>query len=1239
MKALFVFLFFLSGSGLLAQEVAQIRGSVLDAETGKPIPFASVYFNSTSIGATADSVGNYALKNVPIHYTDLVFSSIGYETFFYKVSLTAQKIVTLVVKLKPSKKSLHEIVVKGKRDHVWKDNYERFLKEFIGSGPNASQCKIENPEVLNFYFSEDMLKASASHPLEVTNLALGYKINVSLEQFALGLDYYRISFHSRFQKLEAKDGREEFRWQVNRSNSYRGSLRHFLKALIETRGQAEGFRVYRPVTARLRNGSQVNVRPTGEVLPEILCPQKVPNGELPGYYRLMKRGVIEIHYLNTFTPKSKRVYPDFPHPVSWLEISDEYLLCPFTGIIKSNANAMISGEMARRRLADALPEDYDPLQDEGNIYLAKHLAQTGTIHGAAIDSASGKPLTGALIFINNSLFKTTSYLGQFELNNIPQGSYTVVATYGSYCAEGRKIEVRGDSVSNVRFLLPTRAYQPWVEPPTFQELETQDLKRMYFTDHFVNWHSFSTKISNMNVLEIKFSKDKALMRSSGPLEIVDNRTGYKLSYFLKEAEVQMGRNGKSSVHGFASFDTLTARSLSEREKWMENRNEIYRGSLGHLVRSVAEGRSKEEGFNIYSLNSVAKAGKKHRFKRVTVPLPDDSLLVKGKGNSCFDLKIPENTFVRFDDGQSTKIEATRSLPVSSLGYLPDEIELTLKGPMSRKVIPILPMEFDPTTAPGTDPKVLVFIKANDLNSLQKMVEKTFLHTDKDYYYPGEKIWYKVYLRYGSIKLKDSLSKVLHVELIGPEKKVIRNEILKIENGIAWGDIALPDSLKEGLYYLRAYTRWAMNFGNEYISMKPIPVLSTEQNVAPAEIKSRSGRKENVVIHTDKIIYKPREKIVVSIKMIHSSDEPIQSNISVSVTDADRVVPGRWNKSIVEDSFPSTKGKWKFKRITYPIEKAFIYNCYAKREFLESPATVLISSVHGNQTLSTSPGKDGRFNFQVDFVDTASFIFKATGRSGNFTGHVSIDQPNALPINLPAVAPDFLLRKDDARYHIQYSYDPNEKTTVLEEVVVRGSRLNDVPKRIYTSSIMMSPDHVFDVKALNMISESVQDPISFWQLMADRIPGARPDPNNLISLRRVFPGFRVNNLPYSADDMKALNPADIERVEVYNLLALINIYLKSGREMINETNEFDRYTLTGFALPSKFYMRDYSKANSDHELPDFRTTIYWDPDLVIDGEESTISFYAADRPAKYRIVAEGLTEKGEPVYGEQTIEVK
>ena len=73
-KPFFSILFLLIGVALSAQNVA-VKGTVKDASTGEPIPFASIQVKGTSTGANADVDGVYSIS-VPSN-ASLIFSSIG----------------------------------------------------------------------------------------------------------------------------------------------------------------------------------------------------------------------------------------------------------------------------------------------------------------------------------------------------------------------------------------------------------------------------------------------------------------------------------------------------------------------------------------------------------------------------------------------------------------------------------------------------------------------------------------------------------------------------------------------------------------------------------------------------------------------------------------------------------------------------------------------------------------------------------------------------------------------------------------------------------------------------------------------------------------------------------------------------------------------------------------------------------------------------------------------------------
>jgi len=1219
---------------LVGQDTGQIRGKVFDKSTGKPIPFANVYFNNTSIGVTADSSGNYMLRNVPTHYTDLVYSSVGYESQLVKVSFAKAKIITFDARLRASTQLLGAVTVKAKRDRRWRENYDRFLREFLGEGPNAKQCEIKNPGALNFTLSgAGDLKATAREPIHVVNQSLGYEILIDLQSFQSSQTSYSTSFHSRFLNLAPKDARETFRWQANRIRSYKGSMRHFLTSLINNQLQREGYRIYYPAQARIGNGAVVPQFPDRFVPPDALVPKMAHDPNLTGYFQLLQKGNYEIQYLNRFIPFSERVYKEFPHPVSWLEVPDSYLVCPPTGILKSNSNYVLSGYMNEYRIADLLPDDYNPEKEEANIYLVRS-GSFRTLKGMVTDASSGKPLAGAHVFLNNTLIKTdANYQGKFELKKVPLGVYELVAAFGGYPTHSQHVVVKEDTATEIQVGLVNRVKALW--PDTVP----RETKQKKFKRNFLRWAPFSLTIRNPYVIEMKREGRKAYMRINGSLEIDDSETGYRMHCYLNDVELNRRRTS-NTVNAYVSFDTLTAKTLKQRDKWLANRYELYDGSVQHFMRSLVEGRAEGIGFKM-TTEPAGNRGINIFKKKPRNIIMCDSLLVKGTESGLFKIKSAQPFLVKYKKQNYTRMAADTSFRISEFGIVSSESELKMKGPMaSRAILPTLPIDYDPFNGIISNQHVLVFAQNSQMKSIQNLLEKTYLHTDKNYYYPGEKIWYKAYVQIGRQELKDSLSKVLHVELINEEKRVVRNEILKIENGVAWGDLALPDTLKTGNYFLRAYTQWSLNFGDDYIFQTAIPVIATSQNLAPSEslAKATTSNRLSVLIQPDRPSYAPRQRITLTVKVARDH-QPENANLSVSITDADKIFPGTWAKTIVEDSLKFSSAAT-YARISRPLEKDFTYNCSIQPESNARPTSVLIWPLKQDHGVFAKPNKDLHFQFTVDFSDTSSFIFRAISNKGIFAGHVTVEKPVIPTIHLPN-PPRLSFAAYEAKDLIRYSYNPAEKSTLLEEVVVRAKKTSDLNKKIYNPSIPSTPSRVFELKDLAPIVESAQDPLSFWQLIADKIPGANPHPDYLLLIRRESAQFTVNYMPYSADQMMVLSPTEIERVEFYPppFTSQVFVYLKSGPDQFKTPIEFDRFTLSGFASPSTFYMRDYSKENPDNELPDRRTTIYWQPNVITGAAGATLTFYSADLPAKYRIVVQGLTDEGQPVYGEQIIEVK
>gem|GEM_PF-712876 len=113
-------------------------------------------------------------------------------------------------------------------------------------------------------------------------------------------------------------------------------------------------------------------------------------------------------------------------------------------------------------------------------------------------------------------------------------------------------------------------------------------------------------------------------------------------------------------------------------------------------------------------------------------------------------------------------------------------------------------------------------------------EHLYLHTDRNWYFYGDRIWFSVYATAGTRLFPSEISSVLYVELVEPDGTVAKREAVELNSGRGEGSILLEtDNEQAGTYSIVAYTKWAKNFGDSYVFKKEIQVFS-EESVSAAE---------------------------------------------------------------------------------------------------------------------------------------------------------------------------------------------------------------------------------------------------------------------------------------------------------------------------------------------------------------------------------------------------------------------
>ncbi len=157
-------------------------------------------------------------------------------------------------------------------------------------------------------------------------------------------------------------------------------------------------------------------------------------------------------------------------------------------------------------------------------------------------------------------------------------------------------------------------------------------------------------------------------------------------------------------------------------------------------------------------------------------------------------------------------------------------------------------------------------------------EKVFLHLDKSEYTIGETIWMKSYLVAGAGHIPSPFSQNVYVELINEKDEVSKRLTLRSEEGLANASLALTRELQPGFYYLRAYTNWMKNQGEEFFFKKKIKVHSLKVNEVIAKETSNQKVQLQFFPEGGDLVNGVTSKVAFEVTGVNESNFPISGKV-------------------------------------------------------------------------------------------------------------------------------------------------------------------------------------------------------------------------------------------------------------------------------------------------------------------------------------------------------------------------
>ena len=337
----------LYSSGLHAQTIphAVVRGRVVDDSTGASLPLTNVFVANSTIGTAANGEGRFVLRGVPLGTQQIVASIVGYVLETWTLRLTDTIAYEVEFRLRPRELQMPGVLVEAKDPVEWKKHLQRFVDSFFGTGPNSTQCRLMNPQVLDFQVDEqkDRFIATARGPLEIENRALGYRFTYILHRYVESPQLFQFVGVTHFEELHPRDAQESVRWRENRRKVYYGSRRHFLSALTHNTWRKDGFEVnsIRKTPARM-----ALMWPAGY---EVDADTLLRPGLAPYERRLSFEGVLQVIY-----NQGRR------QEFSLVQLDQSIVTIYANGLVDNPLKMVTQGYWSSQRAADLLPTDYEP---------------------------------------------------------------------------------------------------------------------------------------------------------------------------------------------------------------------------------------------------------------------------------------------------------------------------------------------------------------------------------------------------------------------------------------------------------------------------------------------------------------------------------------------------------------------------------------------------------------------------------------------------------------------------------------------------------------------------------------------------------------------------------------------------------------------------------------------------------------------------------------------------------------
>lgn len=554
--------------------------------------------------------------------------------------------------------------------------------------------------------------------------------------------------------------------------------------------------------------------------------------------------------------------------------------------------------------------------------------------------------------------------------------------------------------------------------------------------------------------------------------------------------------------------------------------------------------------------------------------------------------------------------------------------------------------------------LLLFAAAFSAVAGNGLSERTFVTTDRQVYVAGDNVWCSAFCVDASTGRLSDFSAMAYLELHS-SNAMVQTAKAALRGGRGAAQFRIPSNLPSGNYRLFAYTAQNKNEqGFDYsCNARTITIINpyttarvsggveivADEDYAGPELPFRQG---------DVSVSAPSGAALSSVIPVKLENPGRAATVSVSVWHDDGIAaPSSSSMSgFVSSLTPGTE----FSQCAVPeyegevIKGRIVGLSETGLRSIEGLSAFISAPGNSSDIYSSSIRSDGSVTFYTSNIfGNKELVSEIGSKSVPEVCHIEMESPfvNADPGEIPVLKMCPSLGDRIARRGVASQIEKVfEADTLYDRLVSNPNPLFGKASKVY---------RLDDYTRFPLISEVIVEYVQEMRTRkgADGAPDIQVRLNDVYNSVRYSPGqslMMIDGVPVF-DHQKLLDydPHLVEKLEIYPY-----VYYMGERSFDGVAN-FVTYkrNLPSFSFADNVRIVDFKGASypvvyscrgvsSNPEYPDYRQTAYWHPLLSLDENgKAELEVALPAYSGTFKVVVEGLTLDGEPIYAATTVEVR